>query len=267
MNYDSHAVPSPCTGICTLADDGLCQGCLRNTNEIACWSQMNNDERLHLMEMVLPDRERQRAAFPSALREREVLLRVLHPLASLPEGAGWNHDELADLLPPGPLVQAAVLAGLVPRPHGTQVLLTRRTDGLRHHGGQVSFPGGRLEPGDAGAIQAALRESHEELALAAAQIAPLGFLDPYTTISGFRVLPLVAVIDPAYLAMPNPDEVAEVFEVPLDFLMAPENLRRVEVEYRGRTRAVLEYDWPGQRIWGATAAMLFNLRERLAGIA
>ena len=266
MNYDSQAVASPCIGVCALDGDGLCQGCLRNTNEIAGWLQMSNDERLHLMKTVLPDRERQRVAFPVALREREALLQALHPLSRLPESTGWNHDELADLLPPGPLVEAAVLAGLVPRPHGTQVLLTRRTDGLRHHGGQVSFPGGRLEPGDAGAIQAALRESNEELALAATQVVPLGFLDPYTTISGFRVLPLVAVIDPAYLAKPNPDEVAEVFEVPLDFLMDPQNLRRVEVEYRGRLRAVLEYDWPGQRIWGATAAMLFNLRERLAGI-
>ena len=80
-------------------------------------------------------------------------------------------------------------------------------------------------------------------------------------------MPVVAVIDPSYIAMPNPDEVADVFEVPLDFLMAPGNLRRVEVEYRGRRRAVLEYDWPGQRIWGVTASILFNLRERLAGIA
>ena len=160
-----------------------------------------------------------------------------------------------------------MLAGLVPREHGTQVLLTRRTDGLRHHGGQVSFPGGRIEPSDHGAIAAAMRESHEEIALISSQIAPLGFLDPITSISGFRVMPVVAVIDPSYIAMPNPDEVADVFEVPLDFLMAPGNLRRVEVEYRGRRRAVLEYDWPGQRIWGVTASILFNLRERLAGIA
>ena len=115
------------------------------------------------------------------------------------------------------------------------------------------------------AVAAAIRESGEEIALASPQIEPLGFLDPFTTISGFRVMPVVAVIDPSYVARPDPNEVADVFEVPLDFLMAPENLRRVEVDYRGRRRAVLEYDWPGQRIWGATAAILFNLRERLAG--
>jgi len=141
--------------------------------------------------------------------------------------------------------------------------LTRRTDGLRHHGGQVSFPGSRVEPTDADVVAAALRESHEEIALPATQAVPLGFLDPFTTISGFRVVPVVAVIDPSFVPQPEPNEVADVFEVPLDYLLAPDSLRRVEVDYRGRRRVVLEYGWPGQRIWGATAAILFNLRERL----
>ncbi len=267
MNTAYRAVLSPCTGVCTLGDDGLCEGCLRTTAEIARWPQMNDDERLRLMESTLPGRERSRSAFDLLLPERAVLRQILHPLANLPTQVGWNHEELADLLPPGPPVESAVLAGLVPRKQGTQVLLTRRTDGLRHHGGQVSFPGGRIEPGDISPVAAAIRESNEEIALTASQISPLGFLDPFTTISGFRVMPVVAVIDPDYVAVANPDEVADVFEVPLDFLMSPKNLRRVEVDYRGRTRAVLEYDWPGQRIWGATAAILFNLRERLAGIA
>ena len=267
MNTAYRAVLSPCIGVCTLADDGLCQGCLRTTAEIARWSQMNDDERLRLMESILPKREQARAGFDSLLRERQALLDILHPLTAMPSQQGWNHEELVDLLPPGPPIESAVLAGLVPRQNGTQVLLTRRTDGLRHHGGQVSFPGGRIEASDLNPIAAAIRETGEEIAVAPRQIAPLGFLDPFTTISGFRVMPVVAVIDPDYVAVPNPDEVADVFEVPLDFLMAPENLRRVEVDYRGRRRAVLEYDWPGQRIWGATAAMLFNLRERLAGIA
>ena len=189
--------------------------------------------------------------------------RALHPLGAVPGAPGWNHEELIDLLPPGQLAEAAVLAGLVPRAEGTQVLLTRRTDGLRHHGGQVSFPGGRVEPTDADVVAAALRESHEEIALPATQAVPLGFLDPFTTISGFRVVPVVAVIDPSFVPQPEPNEVADVFEVPLDYLLAPDSLRRVEVDYRGRRRVVLEYGWPGQRIWGATAAILFNLRERL----
>ncbi|MEO6518557.1 MAG: DUF1289 domain-containing protein [Pseudoxanthomonas sp.] len=267
MNSDYRAVLSPCTGVCTLADDGLCQGCHRTTAEIARWSQMNDDERLHLMESVLPVREQRVQGFEFLLRERQALLSVLHPLASLPTRQGWNHEELVDLLPPGPTVESAVLTGLVPRKHGTQVLLTRRNEGLRHHGGQVSFPGGRIDATDRDTVAAAIRESNEEIALTSLQVRPLGFLDPFTTITGFRVVPVVAVIDPDYLPVPNPAEVADVFEVPLEFLMAPENLRRVEVDYMGRRRAMMEYNWPGQRIWGATAAMLFNLRERLAGLS
>jgi len=91
----------------------------------------------------------------------------------------------------------------------------------------------------------------------------LGYLDPFVTITGYRVMPVVAVIDPAFVAVPQPDEVAEVFEVPFDYLMDPANLHQVEIDHRGRIRHVLEYGWPGQRIWGATAAILYNLRRRL----
>ena len=91
----------------------------------------------------------------------------------------------------------------------------------------------------------------------------MGYLDPLTTITGFRVTPVVAVIDPDYVPRPDPGEVDEVFEVPFEFLMAPSNLRQVQVQYNGRPRHLLEYDWPGHRIWGATAAILYNLRRRL----
>ena len=259
------SVSSPCIGVCTIAADGLCDGCLRTLPEIARWSQMNEVERRHLMDAILPGRERERRPFPQRLREVERLRGALHPLEDVPAAPGWNHEQLHDLLPPGPMSEAAVLAGLVPREEGTQVLLTRRTDALRHHAGQVSFPGGRIEPMDESVVAAALRETWEEIALTPEQVAPLGYLDPFTTISGFRVVPVVAVIDPSYTAQPNPAEVADVFEVPLDYLMTPGNLRQVEVDYRGRARSVLEYDWPGQRIWGATAAILFNLRQRLEG--
>lgn len=189
---------------------------------------------------------------------------ALYPLAAVPTGPGWNHHELTDLLPP-PVrqVEAAVLVGMVPRHGGTRVLLTRRTDALRHHAGQVSFPGGRIEPADADAVAAAVRETGEEVGVPAAQIEPLGFLDPLATITGFRVLPVVALIDPAYVARPDPDEVADVFEVPLGFLLDPVNLERRALDYRGRPRQVLEYRFPAQRIWGATASMLLNLRQRL----
>lgn len=189
---------------------------------------------------------------------------ALHPLAAPPGGPGWNHFELEDfLLPESELSAAAVLVGLVPRAGGTQVLLTRRTDGLRHHGGQVSFPGGRIEATDRDAVAAAVRETGEEIGLRPEQIRPLGFLDPLATITGFRVLPVVAVIEVDYVAHPDPGEVADVFEVPLAFLLDPDNLATHTLDLRGKPRQVFEYRYPAQRIWGATASMLFNLRERL----
>ena len=192
---------------------------------------------------------------------------ALHPLDAPPEGPGWNYAELMDLLPaPVRLVEAAVLVGLVPRAGGLQVLLTRRTDDLRNHAGQVSFPGGRVEPGDLDLTATALRETFEEVGLAPVQMTPLGVLDPLTTITGFRVLPVVALIDPDYVARPDPREVAEVFEVPLEFLLDPSNLERREIEHRGRLRAVLEFRYPAQRIWGVTAAIVLNLRERVAAV-
>ena len=191
------------------------------------------------------------------------LVAALHPLATPPDESGWNLDELHGLLPAGDFATAAVLVGLVPRREGTQVLLTRRTEGLRHHGGQVSFPGGRIEASDRDAVAAALRETREEIGLPPAQIAPLGFLDPLATITGFRVMPVVAMVSPDYIALPDPAEVAEVFEVPLAFLLDPANLDAHMFELLGRPRAVWEYRYPAQRIWGATASILLNLRERL----
>lgn len=198
-----------------------------------------------------------------------LLSRALHPLGATLSQPPWNLDELGDLIGDVPAVDAAVLVGLVPRGDaGLQVLLTRRTDSLRNHAGQVSFPGGRIEADDVGAVAAALRETHEEIGLDLALASPLGFLDPLITITGFRVLPVVARVDPGYIATPDPGEVAEVFEVALDFLMHPDNLERVALDYRGRTRHVLQFrnspQAPQHRIWGVTASILFNLRERLA---
>jgi 8-oxo-dGTP pyrophosphatase MutT (NUDIX family) len=192
------------------------------------------------------------------------LAAALHPLTDPPAGPGWNRDELLDLLQPGKMpVEAAVLVGLVPRGAGTHVLLTRRTDSLRNHAGQVSFPGGRIEAGDDDAAAAAIREAGEEIGLSRPQIHPLGYLDPLATITGFRVLPLVATIDRDYVPRPDPGEVDEVFEVSLDYLLDRANLARHTIDYRGRPREVLEFHYPEQRIWGATASILVNLRERL----
>jgi len=195
----------------------------------------------------------------------EPLTRALHPLDTPPPGLGWNHSELLDLLPDGgrKLWPAAVLIGLVDRGQGAQVLLTRRNEYLRHHGGQISFPGGRIEAQDADPVAAALREAHEEIGLQAVQATALGYLDPFVTITGFHVFPVVAQIESEFSAHRDPSEVEEVFELPFDFLMDPVNARRLEVDYRGSKRSLIEFQYKDYRVWGATAAMLVNLRERL----
>ncbi len=206
-------------------------------------------------------------ALIARLREAARLRRALYPLDAPPVGRGWNEEELVDLVPPSTSqIDAAVLIGLVPRPQATQVILTRRTDTLRHHGGQVAFPGGRVDPQDVSAVAAAIRETGEEIGVFAEQITPLGLLDPLLTMTGFRVLPVVAVIDPAHMIHSDPREVAAVFEVPLDYLLDPANLLELQIDYRGRMRPVHEYRYPEHRIWGATASILLNLRQRLESV-
>jgi 8-oxo-dGTP pyrophosphatase MutT (NUDIX family) len=158
-----------------------------------------------------------------------------------------------------------VLVGLVPRAAGPSVLLTLRTDHLTRHAGQISFPGGRIDPGDADPVAAALRETAEEVAIPARLLSPLGFLDPYDTVTGYRIWPVVAVLAPDYRAQPHPGEVAEAFEVPLEFLFEPANCERVSAEYRGRMRHYWQFRYGRHLIWGATASMLLNLRQRLTG--
>lgn len=165
---------------------------------------------------------------------------------------------------------ASVLVPLVQRDEVT-VLLTRRADHLTDHPGQISFPGGRAEPDDVDAIATALREAEEEVGLHARHVDVLGSLPHYTTGTGFVVTPVVALIELPFTVEPDPYEVAEVFEVPLAFLMAPANHRRHGVEAGGVHREFLSMLWqsasePIRRyfIWGATAAMLRNFYRFLS---
>ena len=158
---------------------------------------------------------------------------------------------------------AAVLVPLVARGQVPTVLLTRRTDHLHHHPGQISFPGGRIEASDTDAVAGALRETQEELGIEPSLVQPLGLLDVYGTISAFAVTPVVGIIDPRMATRPDEREVDEVFEVPLRFLLDRRNLKREERQFRGRLRGYYAFPYGERYIWGATAGMLVNLLERL----
>ncbi len=151
---------------------------------------------------------------------------------------------------------AAVLIALIERPSGLTVLFTERAEHLKDHPGQVSFPGGRIEPGDAGPVEAALREAEEEVGLEPRQVAVAGRLDHVLTVTGFLVTPVVGFVDPGFQAVADHTEVAEAFEVPLEFLLQEGNLRETYRERLGARIRVYEVDYGGHRIWGATASML-----------
>jgi 8-oxo-dGTP pyrophosphatase MutT (NUDIX family) len=157
---------------------------------------------------------------------------------------------------------AAVLVAITDQPAPGLILTTRR-DNLRTHAGQVAFPGGRIDPGET-PVQAALRETHEELGLDPADVTVLGEADSYRTVTGYSVTPVVGLVPAGLDLTPNPAEVAGWFEAPLDFVLDPANQRRMSAEFRGRTRHYYQIDWQGRRIWGATAAMLVNLARRIA---
>ncbi len=195
------------------------------------------------------------------------LLRAVRPLDDPPGPRGWNHEELSDILETDQRAAAAVLVPIVARSEGFSILLTRRTEHLSAHGGQVSFPGGRVEAADADVIAAALRETREEVGIGAELLRPFGYLDSLETVSGFWVTPVVAWLDAGYHAQPDPNEVAHVFEVPLEFFLAAGNLRQLRLSYRGRPREVFEFTHASEHIWGATAAMLLNLARRLEAVA
>ena len=167
--------------------------------------------------------------------------------------------------PSAALRAAAVLVPLVDRSDGLTILLTQRTAHLNAHAGQIAFPGGRIDPGDVDAAAAALRETEEEVGLPRRHITLVGRLDNYVTGTGFEVTPVVGIVTPPFPIVINPAEVAEAFEVPLGYVLDRANHQRVERESAGRRRIFYVLPYQGRNIWGATAGMLVNLAEVLAG--
>ena len=174
-----------------------------------------------------------------------------------------DHDLNPGMLPTDRMRAAAVLVPLVARPAGTTVLLTRRTEHLHHHAGQISFPGGRIEESDSSPEDAALRETEEEIGLTRQHIEVIGRLGIYRTRTGFEITPVVGWVTPPFDLAPDRFEVAEVFEVPLAFISDSKNHERHSREWQGVVRQFYVLPYGGYYIWGATAGMLVNLAERL----
>ncbi|GGB16503.1 hypothetical protein GCM10011380_02490 [Sphingomonas metalli] len=188
--------------------------------------------------------------------------RLRHALDRVHDGALLAAD-MAEMAgqPADAMVSAAVLIAVTDRP-GPGIILTQRTETLRRHAGQVAFPGGRIDPGET-AVEAALREAEEEIALPPDRVDLIGPVDRYRTATGFDVTPIVGVIPPDLPLIPAEAEVASVFEVPLSFLLDTRNHRPGSAVFRGAERRFIEIPWQDRRIWGATAAMLVNLSRRL----
>lgn len=201
---------------------------------------------------------------PGFLRKRLAGTRLpSDPLAvKMPAGIeqwppGMRQRLSADLKPAG------VLIPIIERARELSVLLTQRSPGLKHHPGQVSFPGGRMEAHDKDVCVTALRETHEEVGIAPDSVSVIGFLDSMPTITGYAVTPVVGLVrEPAALSIDR-TEVEYAFEVPLEFLLDATNDRPVERDFEGRKITMLELHYDGQRIWGATAMMLHSFRKTL----
>jgi 8-oxo-dGTP pyrophosphatase MutT (NUDIX family) len=194
---------------------------------------------------------------------RDELLRRLSDGAFASPNDRGDHDLNPDMRPEPPFRAAAVLVPLVEREDGMTVLLTKRAEHLSDHPGQISFPGGRIDPDDADPETAALREAREEVGLSSDRVQVIGRLATYRTRTGFEITPVVGLVTPPFEVAPDPYEVAEIFEVPLEFLLDPANAQRHSRIWKGMERYFWVFPYTHYYIWGATAGMLVNLAQVL----
>lgn len=201
--------------------------------------------------------------------EEEFRARASRLFAAPPGSPRRGDDDLnpeARIIPPGAVAKpAAVLVPLVARGGGLHMILTQRTDHLSRHAGQVAFPGGRIDATDEGPVMAALRETEEETGIDRGFVELIGFLDTYLTGTAYHVVPVVALLRPGFTVTPQPHEVADVFEVPLAFLMNPANHETHSREFKGKERFFYAMPYEGRYIWGATAGMIRNLYMLMYG--
>jgi len=214
--------------------------------------------------------------FVTSLDDGELRCLIESRLAGTTPDAGTRPERLAGMAPeltakfrhllPVEPMPAAVLMPLVDRPEGLTVLLTQRASHLRHHGGQISFPGGRLEPGDPGPLEAALRETEEEIGLERRFVRPIGYLQDHLVITGYRVTPVIAFVDPGFALRLDTREVDATFEVPLRHVLDVANHQARERKLGEVTITVYDIPYRDYKIWGATAGMLITLFRQLAGL-
>ena len=198
-------------------------------------------------------------------------MRVSDPLSPIVDALGRNSAASSDfdlnpgtVLPEGRILRpAGVLVGLLSRPHGVQVVLTKRSSHLKHHPGQIAFPGGKVDPDDTDEVAAALREAHEEIGLDPANTEVLGTLPSHETVTSFQVTPVIARIHVPFDFVPEPGEVDEVFEVPLDHVTDPARFSIQSRRWRGTMRHYFTVPWGPYYIWGATARILRGLADRM----
>jgi 8-oxo-dGTP pyrophosphatase MutT (NUDIX family) len=204
---------------------------------------------------------------------RELFISAMEKSKSLeaktrPDGMQTNGDHHLNpgMSIPDTQKPASVLVPIIGRPEHPTILLTRRSDDLPHHAGQVSFPGGRSEDSDVDAVDTALRETEEEIGLQRHHVEVIGQLDEYITRTGFVVTPIVGLVKPPFDLTADPVEVADVFEVPLSFVLDRSNHERHSQEWQNKMRHFYVLPHPEQHIWGATAGMLVNLANALLAV-